>query len=316
MTSVLEKEIEMQRRVEVLKRDLHAGFDYAHLAAFRSVDRYNDGRINTINLGSFLRSIGHHSTEMELLSIIRRIDTDGDCEISMPEWSEFMSPLVSPLLPPAPPLGRPIDLPPPRAYSPLRHSPLRPLTRTEEVIERSRIARSLGRTMPVVRRVSPTRTIIDEVPVDPYYPLPPREPLDPYYPLPPRDPLLSPLPREPLYPLSPRGRPLPRPLLADPYRLSPTRKPILRPFEEDELVHSLRDQCNLEAEMEAAKIALARHRDFNIHDSFAIFDINRDGRIHALELRDGLSAIGVHVTLDECDVIVARYDRTGDGMLN
>ena len=40
------------------------------------------------------------------------------------------------------------------------------------------------------------------------------------------------------------------------------------------------------------------------------------GEHEAVELRDGLAAIGCHVTLDECDLIVARYDRTGDRRLN
>ena len=136
---------------------------------------------------------------MELLAIIRRIDTDGDCEITMPEFAEFMTPIA-----PLPIVERhPLDfVPPPRAYSPV---PLRPLTYTEEAIERSRFARSIGRTRPVVRHISPTRTVVVDEPVDPLYPLS-RVPVDPY--------------------------PLPR--------LSPG-KPILRLYEEDELVHSLKE---------------------------------------------------------------------------
>ena len=301
MTTVLEKEIDLQRRLEVLKRDLQVGYDYAHIAAFRSVDRYNSGRIDTVNLGSFLRSLGHYATEMELLAIIRRIDTDGDCEITMPEFSEFMTPIA-----PLPVVERvPLEfLPPPRPLSPLR-----PITRTEEILERSRIARSIGRTRPVVRHISPTRTVIVDEPIDPIYPLsyPRVHPLDPL----PRLHPLDPLPR--VHPLDPLPRALPA---FDPRRLSPTRKPILRVFEEDEFVHSLKEQCNLEAELETAKINLARKGDFNIHDSFAIFDLNRDGLVDAMELRDGLGAIGCHVSLDECDIIVARYDRTGDRRLN
>jgi len=41
MTTVLEKEIDLQRRLETLKRDLQVCYDYAHVAAFRSVDRFN-----------------------------------------------------------------------------------------------------------------------------------------------------------------------------------------------------------------------------------------------------------------------------------
>jgi len=55
MTTVLEKEIDLQRRIETLKRELQVLFDYVHMAAFRSIDRFNSGRIDTVNLGAFLR---------------------------------------------------------------------------------------------------------------------------------------------------------------------------------------------------------------------------------------------------------------------
>jgi len=206
MTTVLEKEIDLQRRLETLKRDLQVSYDYTHVASFRSVDRFSQAKIDTVNLGTFLRSLGHYASEMELLAIIRRIDTDGDCEITMPEFAEFMTPIAPLPLPlPAPIVERhPLDFPPPpRALSPV------PLTRTEEMLERSRIARSIGRTRPVVRHISPTRTVVVDEPVDPLYPLP------------------FPVPRA--YPLDP----LPR--------VSPSRGPPLRLFEEDELVHSLKE---------------------------------------------------------------------------
>ena len=65
-------------------------FDYTPLAAFRSIDRYNVGKIDTISLGAYLRANGHHSSEIELLAIIRRIDTDGDACLSFNEFAEFM----------------------------------------------------------------------------------------------------------------------------------------------------------------------------------------------------------------------------------
>lgn len=42
-----------------------------------------------------------------------------------------------------------------------------------------------------------------------------------------------------------------------PSRASPSRKPILRIYDEDELVHGLKDLCNQEQELENAKISLA-----------------------------------------------------------
>lgn len=43
------------RRLDILKRELESRYDFSSLAAYRSIDRYNDGRIQTFNLGTFLR---------------------------------------------------------------------------------------------------------------------------------------------------------------------------------------------------------------------------------------------------------------------
>lgn len=90
LVEILEKEIDLQRRLDILKRDLEVRYDYSTLAAYRSVDRYNDGRIDTFNLGSFLRSCGHYAAETELLAIVRRIDTDGDARLSYSEFADFL----------------------------------------------------------------------------------------------------------------------------------------------------------------------------------------------------------------------------------
>lgn len=112
-TAVLEKEIELQRRLEGLKRSCELNYDYSPFAAYRAVDRYNSGRIDTYNLGAFLRQCGHYASEMELLAIVRRIDTDGDASITYAEFAEFVRPIS-----PAP---RPLAYaPPPRPASPQR----------------------------------------------------------------------------------------------------------------------------------------------------------------------------------------------------
>ena len=55
MVNVLEKEIDLQRKLETLKRELQVQYDYSPLAAFRSIDRYNSGLMTTVNTGAFLR---------------------------------------------------------------------------------------------------------------------------------------------------------------------------------------------------------------------------------------------------------------------
>ena len=37
---------------------------------------------------------GHYASERELLSIIRRIDTDGDAKLAYEEFSEFLRPII------------------------------------------------------------------------------------------------------------------------------------------------------------------------------------------------------------------------------
>lgn len=75
----------------MLKRELELRYDYSSYAAFRTIDRYNDGFIDTYNLGSFFRNNSHYITERELLAIIRRADTDADNKISYSEFAEYLS---------------------------------------------------------------------------------------------------------------------------------------------------------------------------------------------------------------------------------
>jgi Ca2+-binding EF-hand superfamily protein len=95
------------------------------MAAFRSVDRYNSGRIDTYNLRTFLSSQGHHASETELLSIIRRIDTDGDARVNYSELTEFLrtaQPSSGGSFSPSRPSPRASSPPPRRSTSPLRPS--------------------------------------------------------------------------------------------------------------------------------------------------------------------------------------------------
>ena len=99
----------------MVKDELEARYDYTPLAAFRSVDRYNIGRIDSVNLSTFLRANNHNPAELELLAIIRRIDTDGDACLDYNEFSEFLREI-----------GKPLSRPPPSGGSPQNgNSPLR-----------------------------------------------------------------------------------------------------------------------------------------------------------------------------------------------
>ena len=90
LVEVIQKEVDLQRRLDTLKGSLEYRWDYSPLAAFRSIDRYSSGIVDTYNLRQFLQGQGHFATESELLSIIRRIDTDGDARVNYAELAEFL----------------------------------------------------------------------------------------------------------------------------------------------------------------------------------------------------------------------------------
>ena len=56
VTAVIENEIDLQRRLEGLKRELELQYDYSSHAAWRSIDRNNNGRTDSFEVGTFLRS--------------------------------------------------------------------------------------------------------------------------------------------------------------------------------------------------------------------------------------------------------------------
>ena len=45
LEAIIQKEIDLIRRLDILKSGLGCRYDYSPLAAFRSVDKYNDGKI-------------------------------------------------------------------------------------------------------------------------------------------------------------------------------------------------------------------------------------------------------------------------------
>jgi len=248
LTTVIELEIQLQRRLEGIKADLDRNYDYNAYAAFAALDRNRNGSINSFEVGSFLRQNGHYASEMELVAIIRRIDTDGDATVNTAEFAAFMRRGAggaggASFAQSSPPRGRASSASRAGTYS----SPLK----NTSPARRSSANRTGGG--------SPAR-------------------------------FSSPV----------RGSPGPR----------------LRPSDEDELIHSLKDLCNNEQELENAKISLSRERDFNLRDAFDIFDTNRSGRISSAELYSGLNAIGVYASYDEVDLFISRYDGSGDRRLD
>lgn len=90
LSDLISAEIRLLKRIEEGKDALQMRYDYSNYAAFRGIDRYNEGNLNVFNLKQFYRMFYSYPSDRELLQLVRRIDTDGDAKVSYPEFSEFM----------------------------------------------------------------------------------------------------------------------------------------------------------------------------------------------------------------------------------
>ena len=77
--------------MNTLVKELNSQTDFSTYAAFRTVDRFNEGSININNLQDFFRTFGNFLVEQEVFAIVRRIDTDGDARITFEEFADFLT---------------------------------------------------------------------------------------------------------------------------------------------------------------------------------------------------------------------------------
>jgi Ca2+-binding EF-hand superfamily protein len=60
-------------------------------------------------------------------------------------------------------------------------------------------------------------------------------------------------------------------------------------YEEDELARALKEFIAIDKELETAKQILSLKTDFNLEDSFKLFDIENKGTINLRELEEGFN---------------------------
>ena len=105
---MIEAEVYHQRNIERKLEYLEMRYDHSVYGAFRTIDRYNDGYIDSFNLQVFLKNLGYYATSKDILAIIRRIDTDGDAKISYSEFSDALRTSY--------PSSRPVSAPPAKDF--------------------------------------------------------------------------------------------------------------------------------------------------------------------------------------------------------
>ena len=318
ITGIIEREIELLRRLDLLKRELEVRFDFTPYACFKTIDRYGEGFINTNNLTIFLRSNGFYPTERELNAIVRRIDTSCISKINYSDFADFMRAHGS-----ADMCNSSASTNVRSASAGGRHAS-KPLVdrSTEKARAQSSMRTRSGKKSPDSGRSGKKPCCDDcadkgtkccDEPVRPVSVLcPPSVCRYPYtcylsccYPV--RCDPCRPLTCDPCRPLwcDPC-----RPVVCDPCRpLCRPCPPCLPSSTEYELVKGLYDIIREERDLETSKINLARRSDFNLYDAFKIFDVTSKGYITIADLREGLAAIGVFPTSSDMELYIKRYDK-------
>jgi Ca2+-binding EF-hand superfamily protein len=92
-------------------------------------------------------------------------------------------------------------------------------------------------------------------------------------------------------------------------------KSPIREVEDHELAKALKEQIDLDRELETLKNDLALRNDFNILDAFRFFDIDARGYITKNELKDGFNEFDIFPTSNELYLIMRKFDTDNDGLL-
>jgi len=85
--------------------------------------------------------------------------------------------------------------------------------------------------------------------------------------------------------------------------------------EEDQLANALKEQIELDKDLESIRIDLALRRDFNLLDTFKFFDLEGAGSIGKRDLKNGLNELSVFPTNDELYLVLRKFDKDNDGLL-
>jgi Ca2+-binding EF-hand superfamily protein len=63
----------------------------AYAATFEIVDTNKDGNISAAELKQLMKALGEEITEETAGEVVQKMDSDGDGEISLQEFSDYMS---------------------------------------------------------------------------------------------------------------------------------------------------------------------------------------------------------------------------------
>ena len=92
VTKLIQKEIEIHRKSELLKQELASSSDFSLDGCYKSIDDWGYGWVDQRNLKSFFRNNKYNATDEECIAIIRRLDLDADGKLTKEEFGEGIKP--------------------------------------------------------------------------------------------------------------------------------------------------------------------------------------------------------------------------------
>lgn len=331
LSRVFDKEIEASRQIEMLKEELIKRYDFDLLDAFKKIDIYRLGHIDQEALTKFFQRNKIKVSDEDILALLRRMDRDRDGKVSYAEFGD----VVTPLDPYYRVTSRVDERKSNRSAnnSPTRSSHRTPsrsrvtqngdlspsiikprdskVTDFSGYLERS-VSRSPSRNESLsksyvseekIRQVSPSRS--DSRQYSPTRALQRLSKAQVTW-----SPNISKvLGEDDGYRTPPRGN--------SPARrsFSRERSSPLKGREEEHLAEVLKDEIELDKQVEELRNELSLKSDFNLLDAFKVFDVNGRGAITAGEFEDGLKELGIYPTRDELYLIVRKFDKDSDGRL-
>jgi Ca2+-binding EF-hand superfamily protein len=85
--------------------------------------------------------------------------------------------------------------------------------------------------------------------------------------------------------------------------------------EEEHLANALKEQVELDKELEQAKNKLALQEDFNLFDAFRFFDQTEKGYVTKFDVKEGMNDFHVFPSTNELYLIMKKYNKDADGLL-
>ena len=152
LARLLDKELSLQRRLELSRRDLALRYDFTTVATFAVLDYPSTSFISRDKLYDFLRRNGKIVYEDHIDAILRRMDVDGDERLNYSEFSDYIrtkEPVLSSSPRRSPSRGSPV-----RHSSPLRRSENSPSRNGNSFHNESSMRSSFNRSSPIQNETS------------------------------------------------------------------------------------------------------------------------------------------------------------------